>query len=130
MYLHPVLRDRRKKNVAIYNLPEAKDREADKLSASSLLETAYGLKCPINRVICLGRRIENKHRPLLVCFECIDDKAIVVSRSYLLCHHDQFKKVFVVLDRTKIECEKHKRLVTELKKKEIWLDDQKWQHNC
>ena len=67
-----------------------KDKEADKLSASSLVETAYGLKCPINRVVRLGRRIENKHRPLLICFECIDDKAVVVSCSYqiLSCHHD------------------------------------------
>ena len=36
-------RDRRKKNVVICNLTEAKDKEADKLSASSLVETAYGL---------------------------------------------------------------------------------------
>ena len=65
----------------------------------------------------MGRKIEHKHRPLLVCFECIDDKAIVVSRSYLLRHRDQYKKVFVVPDRTKIERDKHKRLVTELKKR-------------
>ena len=64
----------------------------------------------------MGRRIEHKYRPLLVCFECIDNKAVVVSRSYLLCYHDQYKKVFVVPDRTKIERDEQKRLVTKLKK--------------
>ena len=29
----------------------------------------------------------------------------------------QFQKVFVTPDRTQLECEKHKRLVTELKKR-------------
>ena len=65
----------------------------------------------------MERRIEHKYRPLLVCFECIDNKAVVVSRSYSLCHHDQYKKVFVVPDRTKIERDEQKRLVTELKKR-------------
>ena len=62
-------------------------------------------------------RIDNKHRPLLVCFESAEDKNIVVSRSYLLCHHEKFQKVFVAPDRTQMEREKHKRLVTELKKR-------------
>ena len=33
-----VERDRRKKTFVVYNLPEAKDREADKLSALSLVK--------------------------------------------------------------------------------------------
>jgi len=44
-----------------------------------------------------------------------EDKNIVVSHSYLLRHHDQFQKVCVAPDKT--EHEKHKRLVTELKKR-------------
>ena len=53
----------------------------------------------------------------MVCFETAEDKNIVVLRSYLLHHHDQFQKVFVAPDRTQIEREKHKRLITELKKR-------------
>ena len=40
-----------------------------------------------------------------------------VVLRHLLCHHDQFQMVFVTPDRTQLECEKHKRLVTEFKKR-------------
>ena len=110
-------RERRKKNVVMYDLPEAKDRVADKLSVSALLKTVYDLETPINRVVRLGGRVENKHRPLLVCFESADDKASVVSRSYLLHCHDQFKRVFIVPDRTVLEREKHQRLVIQLRER-------------
>ena len=105
----------------MYDLPGAKDREADKLSVLALLKTAcvivYDLETPINRVVHLRRKVENKHRPLLVCFESADHKAIVVSRSYLLHHHDQFKRVFIapVPDRTVLE--KHQRLVIQLRER-------------
>jgi len=81
-------RDKSEKNFVIYNLPESKDREADKLSVLSLVKTVYDLDAQINRVVCLGRRTENKHRPLLVRVELVEDKNIVVSLSYLLHHHD------------------------------------------
>ena len=67
-------RDKRKKNIVICNLPEGKDSEEDKLSVLSLLKTAYDLENQINRVVRLGRRIENMHRPLLICFESAEDK--------------------------------------------------------
>jgi len=50
--------------------------------------------------------------------ERIDDKATVVSHSYLLHRHHQFKSIFIVPDRTKVELEKHKKLVSELKQSE------------
>jgi len=53
------------KVIVTYNLPEGKDREEDKLSVLSLLKTAYDLESQINRVSRLGKRIENKRRPLL-----------------------------------------------------------------
>ena len=37
-------RERRKRNVVIYYLPEAKDREADRFSALSLIKTVYSLE--------------------------------------------------------------------------------------
>jgi len=38
-------RDRRKRNIVMYNLPEARDREADKVSA---LSSVYSRESPIN----------------------------------------------------------------------------------
>ena len=42
-------RDRRKRNIVdMYNLPEARDREADKVSALSLIKSVYNLESPIS----------------------------------------------------------------------------------
>ena len=65
----------------------------------------------------MRRKVENKHRPLLVCFESADDKVSVVSHSYLLHRHDQFKRVFIVPDRTVLQREKHQRLVIQLRER-------------
>ena len=110
-------RDRRKKNIIVYNLPEPSDRAADKVSFLALYKTVFDQDASVIRVTRLGRRLENKHRPLLVCFEHEDDKITVISRSNLLRHHDQYKGVFLAPDRTKFEREKHAKLVNELKER-------------
>ena len=50
-----------------------------------------------------------------MCFEYEDVKTNIISRSNLLCHPNQFKKIFISPDRTKFEQEKHAKLVNELK---------------
>ena len=47
----------------------------------------------------------------------MDEKAFVVSQSYLLHHNEQYKTVFTAPDGTKLEQEKHKRLTAELKER-------------
>ena len=37
-------RDRRKRSIVMYNLPEARDREADKVSALTLIKSVYNLE--------------------------------------------------------------------------------------
>ena len=101
----------------MYDVPEAKDREADKLSVLALLKTVHDLETPIKGVVCFGRKVENKNRPFLLCFESADDKAIVVFRSYLLHLHDQFKRILIVPDRTVLEHAKHQRLVNQLRER-------------
>ena len=54
--------------------------EADRFSALFLIKTVHSLETQINRVIRLGRKIKDKHRPLPVSFENMDDKVVVVSR--------------------------------------------------
>ena len=49
-----------------HNLPEARDREADKASALFLIKSVYSLESPISRVVRLGKRLKDKHRLLLV----------------------------------------------------------------
>ena len=51
-------RDRRKRNIVMYNLPEGRDRKADKASALSLIKSVYNLESPITRVdqVRLGKK--------------------------------------------------------------------------
>ena len=46
-----------------------------------------------------------------------DDKAYLLSHSYLLRHQEQFSKVYIVPDRTKLERTKHKKAVEELRQR-------------
>ena len=46
-----------------------------------------------------------------------DDKLLLVSCSYLLRHHEQYKSVFITPDMTKYQRSKHKQLVEELKRR-------------
>ena len=100
-------RDRGKKNTIVYNLPQATDHAADKVSFLALCKTVFNLDVLVTRVMHLGKRLENKHRPLLVCFAHEDDKTTVFSHSNLLHHHDQFERIFIAPDCTKFKREKH-----------------------
>ena len=55
--------------------------------------------------------MSNKHRPLLLCLKNEDDT--LFFSSYLLCHDDSYKDVFIALDRTKFERKKHIKLLSE-----------------
>jgi len=110
-------RDRRKHNITVYNFPEGADRQVDKESFQELLNAVFTLKITPSKVIRLGGKTPNKHRPLLLSIDDLDVKASIVSRSHLLRQHDRYKSVFIVPDRTKLEREKHKRVVEELKRR-------------
>ena len=70
-------RARGKKNIIVYNLPQATGHAADKVSFLALCKTVFNLDVLVTRVIYLGKRLENKHRPLLVCFEHEDNKMTI-----------------------------------------------------
>ena len=50
-------------------------------------------------------------------FEDIDDKSYLISRSHFLRRYDQYNKVYIVPDRTKLERTKHKKAVDELRQR-------------
>ena len=91
-------RDRCKKYIIVYNLPEATDHAADKVSFLALCKIIFNLDVLVTRVIRLGKRLENKHRPILVCFAHEHDKTTVFPHLNLLRHHDQFERVFTAPD--------------------------------
>ena len=101
-------RNRRKNNLIMYNYPEGADLSADKESFISLCSTVFDLNVEVDKVLRLGRRLEEKHRPLLVRLTSECDKHAILSQTPRLRFHDQYKRVFISQDKTQSERVKHK----------------------
>ena len=110
-------REKRKKNVIVYNLPEASDHEADKCSFLDLCKKVYNADISVNKMVRLGKKSTDKQRPLLISLKHDEDKSLLLLQSYLLRRNSQHSNVFMAPDRTKFEREKHKKLVEELKER-------------
>ena len=110
-------REQRKKNLIVYNFPESNDHAADKTAFLKLYSTIFHLDANITKIFHLGKKNDGKHRPLLIGLEHEENKSSILSSSYKLCNHDQYKHVYIVADKTKFERDKHKRLVDELKQR-------------
>ena len=57
-------REKRKKNVIVYNLPEASDHEADKCCFLDLCKKVYNADINVNKMVHLGKKSTDKQRPL------------------------------------------------------------------
>ena len=110
-------RERRKLNLVVYNFSEKSERKADIEVFQALSSDVFKLTVTISKAVRLGPKVTNKHRPLLLTVEDIDDKNYLISHSHFLRHHNQFNKVFIVPDRTKLERIKHRNAVDELKQR-------------
>ena len=112
------MRDRecRKLNLVVYNFSEGPDRKADIKAFQTLSDAVFKLDVSISKAVHLGQKITNKHRPLLLTVEDID-KNYLISHSHFLRRHDQYNKVFIVPDRTKLERNMHKKAVDELRQR-------------
>jgi len=110
-------RECRKLNVVVYNFSEGADRKADIKAFQTLSMDVFKLDLGIVKAVRLGPKIANKHRPLLLTVNELDDKNYLISHSYFLRRHEQFNKVFIAPDRTKLEHLRHKKVVEELKQR-------------
>ena len=109
-------RDRHKKNIIIYNLPEATDHAADKVSFLGLCKTVFNLDVLVTWVTHSGKDWKTSTDPYW-CVLHIKMTKWLFSHSNLGCHHNQFEKVFIAPYWTKFEQEKHVKLVNELKER-------------
>ena len=80
-------RERRKYNLIVYNLPEPSEQDADKSEFINLCKVISNLDIIVIR---LGKRFEDKCRPLLVGVEDLSHKTTVLSRAPSLRHHTQY----------------------------------------
>ena len=110
-------RERRRKNLIIYNMPEPTDGQSDQQSFKDLCSAAFSANVNLSKTARLGRKFDNKHRPLLVCIDDASVRDSILYQSGKLRKHDQFKNVYIAPDRTKFEREKHQKLVAELKQR-------------
>jgi len=97
-------------------LPESTDRNTDIQSFKTLSNTVFKLDLDVIKAIRLGPKVRNKDRPLLLT---VEGKAHMLSHSHFLKRHEQYNKVYLVPDRTRLECAKHKRVVDELKQRKV-----------
>ena len=112
-------RERRRRNTVVYNFSEGTDRKADIEAFKALGSTVFKLDLAVSKAVCLGPKIDNKIRPLLLVLEDFDDNTYLICHSHFLKQHDDYNKVFIVPDRSKIERLKHKKAVDELKQRRV-----------
>jgi len=109
-------RDRRKKNLIVYNLSElAPNNQSDSDAFAALCFSVYKSSFTIAKSLLLGKKLPNIHIPLLLCLEHEEDKLMLLSCSYLLCHNTLYKNICIAIGRTQFEREKHKKLAMELR---------------
>ena len=109
--------EKRRKNVIVYNFPEASDRKVDSGSFLNMCKEVYNSDISVNKVVHLEKKSAEKQRPLLRCLKHDADESLLFSQLYLLRGNNQYSDVFIVPDRTKFERKKHKKLVKELKER-------------
>ena len=79
-------REKRRKNVIVYNFPEASDRKADIGSFLNMCKEVYNSDISVNKVVRLGKKFAEKQRSLIVLISLKHDadKSLLLSQSYLL----------------------------------------------
>ena len=109
-------RDRKAKNLMIYNFPEEHDLETEK---ANFIKMCNDITNPdeirLLKFYRIGRKDGNRFRPLLVGFDTEDIKLLILSRAHRLRYHQIYNKVYIAPDMTKLERTKYKKLVEELK---------------
>ncbi|KAK4328212.1 hypothetical protein Pmani_001332 [Petrolisthes manimaculis] len=120
-------REKRKKNIVLYNVPESSQNEVqsrideDLSRCNDLFENSLKVReCKIERVLRLGRpREDNRNRPMLVQLRSEDEKWSILTSAKNLKHetNPEKKKIGISKDLTKEERDAEKRVRQELYEK-------------
>ena len=107
----------RKNNLIFYNIPEptTPSWKADSAYISDLCRTTFNLNIEIIKSFRLGKKIDQKHRPLLICLSNHEIKATILSKTFILRQMSPYEDIFVSTDMTKAEQARRKLLVEQLK---------------
>lgn len=118
-------KERKKKNIVIFNVEESEEKETGKRIQEDMDKClkifAQELEVQdltVEKVIRIGRKSEeNKRRPMIVKLGSENDRNTVLGRAKKLRYSEEFVRVYIVKDLTEDEREKDKKLRKELKEK-------------
>lgn len=79
-----------------------------------MCKTVFSEEFAVTKILRMGKRNENKHRPVLIALKHETDKSFLLSNSARLRQHDV---LYFSPERTKFERLKYKKLVEELKQR-------------
>ena len=112
-----IVKECRKNNLIFYNIPEPSTQswKADSDFVVNLCKATYNFEIQVAKAFCLGKKTENKCRPLLVRLNDDELKSKILTKSYLSHSKTPYEDIYISTDKTKAEQAKHKLLVEELK---------------
>ena len=114
-------REQKKKKVVVYNLPESESEEAreryrdDEEACRTIFEGIGVQQVEQKQLIRLGKREENKTRPVLVKLGKEENAREILMKAKRLRNSEQYSRIFIAKDQSKEEREKEKNLRLELK---------------
>ena len=113
-------RQRRQNNIIVYNLTKDVGKSKEKVVAKLLKEvTGRKIEKEISEMFRIGKKGESpKPRPLLIKFESLETKNMVLDNSNRLKDSESFNKVILSLDLSKEDREDRKKLLAD-KLKEV-----------
>ena len=88
-------RERRSKNLILYNFSESPDTKSDQSRVQELFSTVFNAEVQLMRTVRLGKRNDSKARPLLVCLNDAVVRGTILSQSGRLRKHEQFKNTYI-----------------------------------
>ena len=111
----------KKKHVVVDNQPESKSEEAreryrdDEEACRTIFEGIGVEQVEQKRLIRLGKREENKNRPVLVKLGKEETTREILMKAKRLRNYELYSKIFIAKDQSREEREKEKNLRLELK---------------
>jgi len=86
-----------------------------------MCKEATDLDVNVQKLFHIGKKSDNKARPLLICLESEGEKQTLLSKALKLRFFTQYKNVYIVPDMTRFQRTKHRKLVEELKRRKQQL---------
>ena len=122
--IEEIEKERKKKNLIIFGLHESQEEEAgkryedDERKCNQIFMKELQLQnVEMEKLIRIGRKNENRNRPLLVKMANEEERLRVLRNAKRLRYSEEFQRVYIDRDMTAMEREKDKKLRKELKEK-------------